>query len=345
MRTLIEWSKWGGLIGIGISMMFLLTFEGSFPEPRVWFYYAVFGLMAGVLITVGNLFTETLYRYFPASGKLFLLIQLLIRYFVSAILFYLNAIFYKAYIFNFFPNRQALLGTTLAVGVAAVMIGLFWGYTAEKDERIKLEIENRKLAVVEERNRIARELHDSVSQNLFGISLNLNTLKYLWEHEPEKAKEIIDGLREMVAEVQTEMRLMIYELQPITLSENGFFEALENLAGLFRERYNLDICCYFTGDEGELDEKRRLVFYRVLQESLHNIIRHAQAEKVKIDLKIASGHGYLTVRDDGKGFELTELDNKGHLGVRGMRQRVAEVGGVFKIESASNEGTTVSASI
>ncbi|MGE5604294.1 MAG: sensor histidine kinase [Bacteroidota bacterium] len=341
MRTLFEWIKWGGLIGIGISMMFFLTFEGSI-SVRLLLYYLLFGLIAGIIITLGNWFlTETIYR--SAPSKLFMLAQLIVRYVVSAVLFYFTASFYRSFIYDFFPNHQIVMGTSLAVGVASVMVGLFWCYTAEKDERIKLEIENRKLAVIEERNRIARELHDSVSQNLFGISLNLNTLQYFWEREPEKAKEIIAGLREMVAEVQTEMGLMIFELQPVTLNEKGFFEALENMAKLFRGRYNLDIDCYFSGDEGEVDEKRRLVIYRVLQESLHNIVRHAKAEKVRVNLKIESGHGYLSVQDDGKGFELTELDNKGHLGVRGMSRRVAEAGGDFKIESAPGEGTTVSA--
>lgn len=341
MKTLIEWCKWGGLIGIGISMMFLLTFEGSFPEPLVWFYYALFGLTAGVLITVGNLFTETVYRYSPASGKLFLLIQLLIRYLVSATLFYLNAVFFKAYIFNFFPNRQALLGTTLAVGVASVMIGLFWGYAAEKDERIKLEIENRKLAVVEERNRIARELHDSVSQNLFGISLNLNTLKYRLEHGSEQVEEILEQLREMVTEIQTEMRLMIYELQPAALTEKGFFEAVEDMVGLFRRRYRLEINYHCSGEEDQLDGKRQLVLYRVLQEALNNVVRHAGTDKVKISMEIVDGHGELTVRDEGKGFNLTELSDERHLGVRGMRERVNESGGEFRIESAPNQGTTI----
>ncbi len=339
MGTLREWIKWGGLIGIGISMMFLLTFEGSFPDVRICLYYIFFGLIAGIFITTGNLvLSKTVYLYFPANSKLFF--QFVIRYMISAALFYLTAVLYRTYIYSLFPNHRVIVGTSLAVGIASVMVGLFWCYTAEKDERIKLEIDNRKLAVVEERNRIARELHDAVSQNLFGISLNLNTLKYLLEREPEKATGIINQLQEMVTEVQTEMRLMICELQPVA-SEKGFFEAMENLVGLFGRRYNLEISCHFSGNGGELDEKRQLVFYRVLQESLNNVARHAGADKVKIVLAIKNGHGKLTVQDDGKGFELTEFNNEGHLGLRGMRERVNEVGGYFKIDSALNEGTIV----
>lgn len=77
-------------------------------------------------------------------------------------------------------------------------------------------------------------------------------------------------------------------------------------------------------------------------ESLNNVARHARAGKVRISLEINNGHGKLIVRDNGKGFELTELNKEGHLGVRGMRERVAGVGGEFRMESAPNEGTSVS---
>lgn len=342
MTELFNWVKWGGLIGIGIAMMFMLTFEHSFVDPRTWFYYTIFGLLAGVLITVGNfLFEDMVFRNVSARNKLLLLAQLLIRYIFSCALFYFLAITYRSYVYSFFPNHKVIVGTSLAVGIASVMVGLFWGFAAEKDERIKLEVENKKLAVVEERNRIARELHDSVSQNLFGISLNLKTLKYMLNRDLEKASETIDQLQEMVAEIQTEMRLMIYELQPVALSEKGFFEALENLAGLFKVRYNLGINCYFAGNENELDSKGQLTLYRVLQESLNNIARHANARKVKVFLEVKNGHGQLTIRDDGKGFELAELNDEKHLGVRGMRERVNEIGGEFMIESAPNKGTNV----
>ncbi len=342
MKTLFEWSKWGGLIGIGISMMFLLTVEHALSDVRIWFYYILFGLIVGVLITTGNLiFTETICGKFPTYSKLFLLVQLVIRYIVSSALFYLTASIYRTYIYSFFPNHQIVMGTSLAVGIASVMVGLFWGYAAEKDERIKLEIENRKLAVVEERNRIARELHDAVSQNLFGISLNINTLKYTMKQNPEQTSKMIDELLGMVAEIQNEMRLMIYELQPVALIEKGLFEALENLAGLFRKRYNLEINCSFSGNDGELEGDKQLVIYRVIQESLNNVVRHSEAGKVKIVFEIKDGHGELTVRDDGKGFDLAEQNNKTHLGIRGMRERAVEAGGEFKIESAHNEGTKV----
>jgi signal transduction histidine kinase len=337
MKELVKWIRWGALIGVIISSMYLLAVEDEY-ELHVLIHYILFGLLTGVTITTGN---NIISRWFPSDSKLFIIFSLLLHFTVSILIFGLVALGYRAYVYSFFPNFQTIVGTSLGVGLSSAAISLFWRYLTVIDERLKLEVQNRNLAVVEERNRIARELHDSVSQNLFGISLNLKTLKYLLNRDPEKAVSTIEQLQEMVAEIQSEMRLMIYELQPAALSEKGFFEALENLAGLFKARYNLEISCHFTGKEDQLDNKCQLMFYRILQESLNNVARHANARKVKVLLEAKNGCGQLTVKDDGKGFELAELNEEKHLGVRGMRERVNEVGGEFWIESALGKGTTV----
>ncbi|NLW47717.1 MAG: sensor histidine kinase [Firmicutes bacterium] len=338
MKQLLYWIKWGALIGVIISAMFLFAFENLRLDISVLVNYIFFGLLAGILITASN---NLVGQWFSSANKGRILFGLLLHYLVSVLTFFSLALFYRTYIYSFFPSLQNIIGTSLGVGLASVVISLFWRYSIEIDERLKLEQQNRKLAVVEERNRIARELHDSVSQNLFGISLNLKTLKYLLNRDPDKAGLTIDQLQEMVAEIQTEMRLMIYELQPAALSEKGFFEALENLAGLFMARYDLEINCDFNGKEDQLDNKRQLVLYRVFQESLNNVARHANARKVKVSLEVKNERGQLTIKDDGKGFELAEINAEKHLGVRGMRERVHEVGGEFWIESALGKGTTV----
>ena len=342
MKQVLYWIKWGSLIGIIISSMFLFAFDYSLLDIDVWVHFILFGLIAGVLITTGN---NIVSKWFSTEHKVSILFGLFFHYLISVFLFVSTALFYRTYIYSFFSTLRSIIGTSLGVGLASVVISLFWRYANEKDERLKLECQNRELAVVEERNRIARELHDSVSQNLFGISLNLKTLKYLLNRDPEKAVSTIELLQEMVAEIQSEMRLMIYELQPAALSEKGFFEALENLAGLFKARYNLEINCHFTGKEDQLDNKRQLMFYRALQESLNNVARHANARKVKVSLEVKNECGQLTVKDDGKGFELAEINEEKHLGVRGMRERVNEVGGEFWIESAQGKGTTVIARV
>ncbi len=190
-----------------------------------------------------------------------------------------------------------VLYISLGVGVVTVMIQLYY---TDLEQKIKLEKENKKLAVVEERNRIARELHDSVSQNLFGISLNLNTLPAIMESDQKRAINMIEQLQDMVQEVQTEMRLMIYQLHPLNFRDKEFYESIESLISLYKKRYKIDIEYKLQGDEDGLEEKEQLVLYRVLQESLNNIVKHANADIIKISIYIDGDSAELKVVDDGR---------------------------------------------
>jgi two-component system, NarL family, sensor histidine kinase LiaS len=332
-------AKIGGLIGIGISLTFTIATSGFSSNPFHWIGMIVFGFLVGIFMSVGNHFAVCLFiKIFPKYNQLILLL-LVIVYVVSTAIFYgFTSLF--AFIFRIFSSKADLLYVSLGQGIACVMVTLFFIYAHEKEEMFRLEQENRKLAVVDERNRIAREFHDSVSQNLFGIRLNLNTLDLILEQEPLKAREITKLLQGMVEEVQNEMRLMIYELRPIALSEQGFFEALENLVILFRVRYNLDIQSNLHGDEG-VDSQKQLVLYRVLQESLNNIVKYAGATKVKVVLKLQNNSGELLIQDNGKGFVISEKNEDIHLGLKGMKERVEEMKGQFIIESLLGKGTMV----
>jgi signal transduction histidine kinase len=342
IKGLLKDALIGGLAGIGVSLTISLATSESLGSPLFWGFGIVFGFIIGIFISVGNILIMSLIgRIIPKKYQL-LVIQLALNYIISVAIFYfgllsIKDIFFKAYNIPTWVNP---LSISLGVGVASVMISFFFMYAGEKEEMLRLEKENKELAVVDERNRIARELHDSVSQNLFGISLNLNTLDFMIEKDPQKAREITKLLRGMVEEVQTEMRLMIYELRPVTLSEKGFFEALESMVSLFRVRYNLDIYSDMKGDEA-LDSRKQLVLYRVLQESLNNIVKHAGTSKVKVALNIRNGAGEMLVQDNGYGFEVTEIDKSEHFGIKGMKERVEQIKGEFTLQSKLGKGTTI----
>jgi signal transduction histidine kinase len=220
------------------------------------------------------------------------------------------------------------------------MICFYFEYLAIKDERLRLEEKNKELAVIEERNRIARELHDSVSQSLFGISLNLNTLELILQNQPEQAGALIRQVKEMVEEAQREMRLMIYGLQPAVLREKGFFEALETLCELFGSRYQLEVISLLEGDETKIDHKTQLALYRVIQEALHNIVKHARATKAKVSLTIQEGEAVARIEDNGQGFDERQTKGSG-LGLAGMKERIAALEGDFHLSAAPGEGTTI----
>lgn len=122
----------------------------------------------------------------------------------------------------------------------------------------------------------------------FGINLNLNTLEYLVDKNPDRARAILQQLKSMVQEVQTEMRLMIYELKPLNLQGQDFFEAIDSLLSLYRVRYSLNINSLLRGDNHTVDEGIQLVLYRVIQEALNNIVKHARASSVNLTLVMDS---------------------------------------------------------
>lgn len=337
-----------GVIGVGISMIFFVTFQGIPDKPYMIIiniaFGIVFGFAAGFLIGLGN--TTAMHFFGPLISRFYdsLFIRILMYYLVSAAVFYGLVSLLEVVVPGFIPPPYGLYAS-LGVGIASVMVGLFFEYAEEKEEKIRLERAARELAIVEERNRIARELHDSVSQNLFGISLNLNTLQILLDKDPQKAGEIIAQLREMVCEVQAEMRLMIYELRPVNFKERGFFEALETMAGLFQNRYHLEVDCLLTGDETTIPVKTQIALYRVVQEALNNAARHAEATKVRVTLEITKHGAALTVSDNGRGFDPQTVDENLHYGLTGMRERLAAIGGRFTIDSAPDRGTVITARV
>jgi signal transduction histidine kinase len=336
----------GGLAGIGVSLTIALIIDGPVGNPVYWLFTVAFGFFIGFFISLGNelVLRQTMLILKHKS----ILICLFLSYILSTAIFLgitslVKNLFYTIYSI---PPNVNLLYMSLGAGIISTMIAFFFIYASEKEELLRLEKENRELAVVDERNRIARELHDSVSQNLFGISLHLNTLTLIMKKEPDKAQELAVVLREMVEEVQTEMRLMIYELRPTALAEKGFFEALESMVSLFRVRYGLDIHCDLNGDE-ILDSRKQLVLYRVLQEALNNIVKHAGATKVRVCLKVDGGTGELIVQDNGTGFEIQPINDAshdvGHFGIQGMKERIDAIQGQFSLESVLEKGTTVRA--
>lgn len=345
MNNELDYAKYGGPIGIGIAFMFMLTIEGLPHHPAPYLTYTIFGLAAGLGIAL----SYTASRRFLCRFRVFnehILVRIIHSYITCTFSFALVAALMALLPWSFFPSLKIAFHTSLGVGIIAVMICFTFEYVAIKDERLRLEQENKELAVVEERNRIARELHDSVSQSLFGISLNLNTLELIMQEQPEKARALIKQVKEMVGEAQTEMRLMIYELQPVILQEKGFFEALETLCELFRTRYHLAITCLLSGDEAQVETQTQVSLYRVIQEALHNVVKHARATKVKITLNIQDkGSVSAVIEDNGQGFDKGQIKGNDHFGLVGMKERISALKGDFHLNSVIGKGTTITLQI
>ena len=215
----------------------------------------------------------------------------------------------------------------------------FANYAAITIENARLYAQARNAAALEERQKLARELHDSVSQALYGISLGARTARTLLEREPEKAAEPLDYVLSLADAGLAEMRALIFELRPESLQTEGLVAALGKLVNALGARHQLEVTLEAC-DEPDISIEIKESLYRIAQEAMNNIAKHARASHVDVRLINADGQLLLSISDDGAGFD-TSAEFPGHLGMHTMRERAEKVGGRFTIESASDAGTRI----
>jgi PAS domain S-box-containing protein len=207
-------------------------------------------------------------------------------------------------------------------------------------ENARLRVEAEEAAALQERSRLARELHDAVSQTLFSATIIADVLPRLWEQNETEARKRLAELRELNSGALAEMRSLLLELRPQTLGEMPLGDLLRQLADTARQRARIPIHLQVEAD-GTLPPQVQLALYRIAQEALNNIIRHARAAHVTIDLRGKPDRVELTIADDGRGFDPQGVP-PGHLGIGIMRERAEAIGAVLALESAPERGTRVS---
>jgi len=218
----------------------------------------------------------------------------------------------------------------------------FADHAALAIENARLRIQEEQAAVMKERNRLARELHDSVSQALYGIGLGARTARTLLDRQPvdEETKARLANPLDYVLSLAdaglAEMRALIFELRLDALEKEGLVAALSKHAEALHARHKLDVHTEFY-EEPELPLETKEALYRIAQEALNNVVKHAHASQVEIRLEDREGAIALEVRDDGVGFD-PQAEYPGHLGLQSMRERTARLGGALEIESAPGRG-------
>ena len=218
-------------------------------------------------------------------------------------------------------------------------------------ENARLYEQSRALAALQERQKLARELHDSVSQSLYGIGLGARTaIKMLEEDDGSNSTAVGNSLvapLEYVLSLATtglaEMRALIFELRPESLEVEGVIPALTRRVEALRARHEINVETTLEV-EPDLPVAVKEVLYRFTQEALHNVVKHANAAHARVTLAAENGDVVLEVSDDGQGFNPQD-HFPGHLGLKSMRERVEGVGGVFSLKSAPGHGTTVRATV
>ena len=212
-------------------------------------------------------------------------------------------------------------------------------------ENARLYEQAGQLAALEERQKLARELHDSVSQALYGIALGTTTARTMLERAAvdvptrDRLTEPLDYVLAQANAGMAEMRALIFELRPESLQSEGLVAALRKQTAALGARHQIPVTTEF-GPEPELSLAQKEMLYRVAQEAMHNIVKHARATSAEVRLLNDNGRVVLEVCDNGQGFDMTQ-EFPGHLGLKSMRERVERGGGLLTIASAPAEGTRI----
>ena len=214
----------------------------------------------------------------------------------------------------------------------------------------RAEGRRRELAVVEERNRLAREIHDTLAQSLIGITIQLDMAGKLLDHEPETARSEIESARELALHSLEEARRSVWDLHPAQRGPAGLNEALRREVGTTTE-HGVQISLEVDGHEPQsIDARNELAALRITQEALSNVRRHSNAKTATVRLTYGASDMRILVSDDGVGFEPFQgeralLPTEGGFGLIGMRERAWLAGGDMEIRSATGLGTEIDARI
>jgi signal transduction histidine kinase len=348
------------IIGIGIWFGLVMFFEPPISRRLPWF--------ADLYPVVQMVPIVALYLYFPDGSDLW------DNYFIPLGLFAIR---------TFTPRRRFLwiailaLGSGLAVsitsgwnegieavGVTATLLLLIASYvSAFKHARVvqqesqellaNLRQANRQLkdhitrtealAAIKERNRLARELHDSATQSIFSMTLLTKSTLILQERDPAQVEEKLDQLQALAQSALTEMRELTYQLRPIPIVEEGLIPALRRHFADLANRDQLMVNLVAEEQSLPLDQQQQQELFRIIQEALNNVIKHSRTDHAVVNCSIMDDHVKVMIIDKGVGFDMSSnTQDRLHLGLDSMRERAKEADGKIVFDSSPGQGTTVS---
>ncbi|HEY76314.1 MAG TPA: GAF domain-containing protein [Thermoflexia bacterium] len=206
-------------------------------------------------------------------------------------------------------------------------------------ENARLYEQAEQAAAAAERSRLARDLHDAVTQTLFSASLIAEVLPRIWEQDPEEGRHRLEELRQLTRGALAEMRTLLLELRPSALAEAKLSDLLRQLAESITGRARVLVAVEVEG-ECDLPPEVKIALYRIAQEALNNVAKHAGASRVEVRLRCEPGRVSLCICDDGRGFDPKSVLPES-LGLGIMRERAEAVGATLTVESGAGEGTRV----
>jgi len=221
-----------------------------------------------------------------------------------------------------------------------VIIGVVDDITKQVQTEQAIKKKDEVEAIAAEREYLARELHDSVTQALYTSSIIAEALPDVWKTHPEDALNSLQDLRRLNEGALAEMRALLLELRPEEITDQPLEELLHQLTEAMSARTKLPITISVVGDCA-LEKQVQIAFYRIAQEALNNISKHAQAEQAWVSLQCSQDGSSLKIRDNGVGFD-PGLESPTHMGLDIMRDRAADIGAALTISSKTDQGTELS---
>lgn len=215
------------------------------------------------------------------------------------------------------------------------VLGALASHVALAYENLKLHEKQREIERLEERNRLARDLHDAVNQKLFSLSLTATGAAVLASKEEASLQEALSDIKQLSQDALKEMKALIWQLRPIGL-EDGLIEAVKK----YGKGIGLDVS-FEVSSFIDLPKSFEEHLYRICQEGLNNIRKHAKIQRATIQIWIKEVNLYLVIRDKGAGFPFNKSERPGSLGITSMMERTKLLGGSFAIDSHLNEGTAL----
>ncbi len=241
-----------------------------------------------------------------------------------------------------------ILRTVCGLGILYYIVGLLKVFDLEKHKR--LEEVDRKQAVLQERERFARDLHDGIIQSIYAIGLNIENSMFLTQENPAQAQAALSEVMKKLNGIVNQIRAYILHLHPLQLQDQGLDRRLTDLVNEFKANSLISVRLKLVNELciTELTPVQVEHFYHIAQESLSNILRHAAATSVEVQVGLNNNTMCLSVRDDGRGFKVPDtkcVNNGERQGLSNMAERVQALGGDLRIKSSEGYGTEIEARI
>ncbi len=206
-------------------------------------------------------------------------------------------------------------------------------------ERHRIDVAEAELAAIKERQRLARELHDSVSQTLFTANVMAESALRQWDINPQKARTLVEEVQHLTSSATAEMRILLLELRPVSLTQIDFQQLIEQLIQAQRAKHHVQ-ATFNCDTVPELSPDVQIALYRITQEALNNMIKHSRALTCAVEVNCDADGIKISVQDNGRGFDVATASSTS-FGLSIMHERAEAIGAEFQIDSSPGHGTHI----